>query len=96
MNARPNPTNPTAPGRFPRYPVERVAYRLSEAAAMLGLPKSTCHDLVRRGILKAVRLCADGPSLAAGARGRRGVLLIPREEIMKLISPATASDPTGK
>lgn len=35
--------------------IERIAYRVTELSAMLGLPKSTLHDMIRRGDLRAFR-----------------------------------------
>lgn len=57
-------------------PVERLSYRLVEASKMLGVAKSTLHDMLRRGELRSVRL------------GR--VVLIPRAELDRLLSGESA------
>ena len=36
-------------------PSPRMAYRVSELVFLLGLPKSTLYDVIRRGELRAVR-----------------------------------------
>jgi len=53
-------------------PKERLAYSIQEAADMLGINYFSVYRLIQRGKLKA-------------CRALRGKLLIPREELLKLI-----------
>ena len=64
MSARAHPTEAPA--------VERVSYRVSEFSRASGIPKSSVHDLIRQGKLRAVRL------------GR--IVLIPISEIDRILS----------
>jgi excisionase family DNA binding protein len=50
---------------------ERLGFRLAEVAALTGVPKSTLHDAVRTGKIRAVRL------------GR--VIVIPKAEVDRLL-----------
>ncbi len=60
-----------------RVPLPRRAFRIRELVVMLGLAKSTIHDMIGRGELRAVKI----------GRGRRKIFLIPSEEVEKLLSP---------
>jgi excisionase family DNA binding protein len=51
---------------------ERLGFRLAEVAALTGVPKSTLHDAVRTGKIKAVRL------------GR--VIVVPKAEVDRLLA----------
>ena len=53
----------------------RRAYRVRELVQILGLPKSTLHDLIRRGDIRAVTL----------GSARRKILLIPAEEVDRVL-----------
>lgn len=55
----------------------RRAFRIREVGLMLGIGKSTVHDWVCRGDLRAVAI----------GKGRRKLLLIPAEEIERLLTP---------
>ena len=67
----PEPLQRPAPvGKFPRR-----AYRVRELVEILGLPKSTIHDLIRRGDIR----------VAALGSGRRRILLVPVEEVDRLL-----------
>jgi excisionase family DNA binding protein len=67
----PEPLQRRAPiGNFPRR-----AYRVRELVEILGLPKSTIHDLIHRGDIR----------VAALGSGRRRILLIPVEEVDRLL-----------
>ena len=54
----------------------RRAYRIRDLMVMLGLPKSTLHDMIRRGDLRAVAI----------GTGRRKLLLVPAEAVERLLS----------
>ena len=66
---------------------ERLTYRTREAAEMLGVPLSTLHDLIRRGVLEAVRL--GGAEILETRNGvrrrRRGLVLIPAAALSEMI-----------
>jgi len=57
----------------PPAATERLAYSIEEAAAMLGVHYFSIYRLIQRGKLKP-------------CRGLRGKLLIPRSELLKLLS----------
>jgi excisionase family DNA binding protein len=54
---------------------ERLAYSVEEAAAMLGVNYFSVYRLIQRGKLKA-------------CRALRGKLLVPRDELLKLLKSA--------
>ena len=56
----------------PTVPPERLAYSVEEAAAMLGVHYFSVYRLIQRGKLKV-------------CRALRGKLLVPREELFKLL-----------
>jgi excisionase family DNA binding protein len=64
-------TIPTSPE--PKY--SRRAFRVKELVEILGLPRSTLHDLIRRAEIHAVHL----------GKGRRKIVLIPVEEVDRLL-----------
>jgi excisionase family DNA binding protein len=53
-------------------PVERLAYSIQEAADLLGIHYYTMYRLIQRQKLKTCRVL-------------RGKLLVPREELLKLL-----------
>ena len=53
-------------------PGERLAYSVEEAAALLGVNYFSVYRLIQRGKLKV-------------CRALRGKLLVPREELLKLL-----------
>jgi excisionase family DNA binding protein len=55
--------------------VERIAYKVNEAARALGYSRTQIYDLVNRGVLPALRLGG-------------GSIRIPKAAIEKLISQA--------
>ena len=57
----------------PSKPAERLAYSIQEAADMLGVNYFSVYRLIQRGKLKV-------------CRALRGKLLIPRNELSKLLS----------
>lgn len=59
-----------------QMPLPRRAYRVRDLVFMLGLAKSTVHDLIARGELRAVRV----------GRGRRRLCLIPAEEVERFLA----------
>jgi excisionase family DNA binding protein len=63
-------------------PLPKRAYRVKDLVYLLGVPRSTLYDLIARGDLRAVTL----------GRGRRKLLLVPAEEIERLLNPPK-SDP---
>src|SRR5262245_66028185 len=65
-------------------PTPRRAYRVKEVSEMLGLPKSTVYDLIRRSDLRAVLL----------GSGLRKIVLIPAEEIDRLLSRPPRGGPS--
>ena len=65
METIPKPEEP--PAR-----IERLAYSIAEAAAMLGVHYFSIYRLIQRGKLKA-------------CRALRGKLLVPRTELLKLL-----------
>ncbi len=56
----------------PSTTVERLAYSIEEAAAMLGVHYFSVYRLIQRGKLKP-------------CRALRGKLLVPRSELLKLL-----------
>ena len=56
----------------PPATTERLAYSVEEAAAMLGVNYFSVYRLIQRGKLKV-------------CRALRGKLLVPREELLKLL-----------
>jgi excisionase family DNA binding protein len=56
----------------PPATTERLAYSVEEAAAMLGVHYFSVYRLIQRGKLKA-------------CRALRGKLLVPRDELLKLL-----------
>ena len=62
-----------------QLPLPRRAYRVRDLVYMLGLAKSTVHDMISRGDLRAVAI----------GRGRRKILLVPAEEVERLLNPPT-------
>jgi excisionase family DNA binding protein len=56
----------------PPATTERLAYSVEEAAAMLGVNYFSVYRLIQRGKLKA-------------CRALRGKLLVPRDELLKLL-----------
>lgn len=67
------------PGQTPGL---RLAYRPAEVARMLGIPRSTLYDLIRRGELRSVRV----------GKPRRGILLVPAEELVRLLKAPGPSE----
>ncbi|PYJ55903.1 MAG: DNA-binding protein [Verrucomicrobia bacterium] len=65
METIPKPEEP--PAR-----IERLAYSIAEAAAMLGVHYFSIYRLIQRGKLKA-------------CRALRGKLLVPRSELLRLL-----------
>jgi len=57
----------------PSATTERLAYSIEEAAAMLGVHYFSVYRLIQRGKLKP-------------CRALRGKLLVPRSELLKLLS----------
>ena len=57
----------------PSATTERLAYSIEEAAAMLGVHYFSIYRLIQRGKLKP-------------CRALRGKLLVPRSELLKLLS----------
>ena len=51
---------------------DRLSYRICEASKLTGIPKSSIHDAIRLGRLRAVRL------------GK--IVLIPADELKRLLS----------
>ena len=65
-------------------PTPRLAFRPAEVAQMLGIPRSTLYDMIRRGDLRSVRV-GSAP---------RGILLVPAEELTRLLrAPMTLRIP---
>jgi excisionase family DNA binding protein len=60
--------------KTPPPTTERLAYSVEEAAAMLGVHYFSVYRLIQRGKLKV-------------CRALRGKLLVPREELLKLLNP---------
>lgn len=60
------------PTKIPPPPTERLAYSVEEAAAMLGVHYFSVYRLIQRGKLKV-------------CRALRGKLLVPRDELLKLL-----------
>lgn len=60
--------------------IERVAYKVTEAAQALGYSRTQIYDLVNRGVLPALRLGG-------------GSIRIPKTAIEKLISEAMGEQP---
>ena len=58
----------------PSATTERLAYSIEEAAAMLGVHYFSVYRLIQRGKLKP-------------CRALRGKLLVPRDELLKLLKP---------
>ncbi len=56
----------------------RLAYRVHEAASVLGVPLSSMRDLIRRRMIGHVRLPAR-----PGAK--RAIVLIPREDLDRMM-----------
>lgn len=65
-------TTATSPPTAVAPPVERLAYSIEEAAALLGVHYFSVYRLVQRGKLKP-------------CRALRGKILIPRTELVKLL-----------
>ena len=61
--------NPELP---PTKPTERLAYSVQEAADLLGVNYFSVYRLIQRGKLKV-------------CRALRGKLLVPRDELLKLL-----------
>lgn len=53
----------------------RLAYRVSDVCRMLGLPKSTAYDRIRRREIRSVKI----------GRGPRATVLVLEEEIRRLL-----------
>ena len=70
-------------------------YRVARAYAETGLPIKTWYDLITRGVIRAVKLTPQGPIAASDARGLRGPILIPREEIERLRDVALSGAQTA-
>lgn len=56
-----------------RFDGERLAYSIKESAALLGVDYFSVYRLIQRGKLRA-------------CRALRGKLLVPRSELLKLLS----------
>jgi excisionase family DNA binding protein len=61
-------------------PTPRLAFRPSEISKMLGIPRSTCYELIRRGELRSIRLGSP----------HHGILLVPADELGRLLKAAAA------
>ncbi|MGD0615433.1 MAG: helix-turn-helix domain-containing protein [Verrucomicrobiota bacterium] len=70
MDTIPKTEEPPPPTSTP--PRERLAYSVQEAADMLGVNYFSVYRLIQRGKLKV-------------CRALRGKLLVPREELLKLL-----------
>ena len=56
--------------------LSKRALRVRDLVVILSLPKTTVHDLIRRGDIRAVSL----------GSGRRRILLIPVEEVERILN----------
>lgn len=66
-------------------PSPRLAYRPIEVARMLGIPRSTLYEMLRRGDIRSVRI--GGPP--------GGILLITAAEIARVLSCPLPRAPAG-
>lgn len=66
----------------------RLTVRPCEAAAALGISRSTVHELVRSGRLRAVILGESGQirTKKGIVRKRRRLVLIPVDELLRLVA----------
>ena len=67
MKRRPDPPLPPPPPPAPPLLLEPMAYRVEDAALVMGLSRTAIYLLLKEGLLKSVR------------RGKR--IIIPRTEI---------------
>ena len=74
MMESPNVTCTSTPAG--KLPPDKLAYRVSEAAAAIGIGRSSLYELISEGKLKPVTIA-----------GRR---LVPRAELERLLSEAMA------
>ena len=56
--------------------MDRLTYSVPECAGVLGLSRSNCYDLVKRGLLPAVRI--------------RGRWLVPKKALEQMLEKAQA------
>ena len=64
---------------------ERTAFRVSEAAAALGISRSRVYELVRAGLLRARHVSGTHVEDARGLRDRRGLILISRQALAEFL-----------
>ena len=62
--------------------ITRLAYSPAEVSQMLGMARSTLHDLLKRGVVEHVRLPGTG---------RRDIVLIPQSALDQLLARYTVA-----
>lgn len=83
------------PQRIAEHRTGPAFFRVARAYAETELPVKTLYDLIARGVIRAVKLTPQGPVACSQARGLRGPILIPREEIDRLRDIALSGAPTS-